>query len=85
MLPYSLAFFLNLIVEELEVLLLISMILAMHAEKFVLEEKTERLTWELTNPVPLDDEGSPVEAILGQNPDVHYIYICIKVSEQFLF
>lgn len=85
MLAYFLAFFLSLIVEELEVLLLIWMILAMHAEKFMLEAKTEHQTWELTNPVPLDDEGSSVEAVLGKNPDVHYIYICIKVSKQFLF
>ncbi|XP_050217047.1 uncharacterized protein LOC126667938 [Mercurialis annua] len=34
--------------------------------------------WELTNPVPLDDDGSSVEAALGKNPDVHYIYICVK-------
>ncbi|XP_059592734.1 uncharacterized protein LOC100249334 isoform X1 [Vitis vinifera] len=54
-------------------------------EKFMLEAKTEHQTWELTNPVPLDDEGSSVEAVLGKNPDVHYIYICIKVSKQFLF
>ncbi|RVX22236.1 Methyltransferase-like protein 13 [Vitis vinifera] len=50
-------------------------------EKFMLEAKTEHQTWELTNPVPLDDEGSSVEAVLGKNPDVHYIYICIKAQK----
>ncbi|XP_028060901.1 EEF1A lysine methyltransferase 4 isoform X2 [Camellia sinensis] len=34
--------------------------------------------WELTSPIPLDDGGSSVEAALGKNPDVHYIYVCIK-------
>lgn len=42
--------------------------------------------WELTNPVPLDDYGNSVEATLGKNPDVHYIYVCTKVGEvNFLF
>ncbi|XP_065878032.1 uncharacterized protein [Euphorbia lathyris] len=40
---------------------------------------SEHPKWELTNPVPLDDDdGASVEAALGKNPDVHYIYICIK-------
>lgn len=44
----------------------------------------EHPLWELTKPVPLDDDGSSLEAGLGKNPDVHYIYICTKVgSEDF--
>ncbi|KAJ8759791.1 hypothetical protein K2173_009892 [Erythroxylum novogranatense] len=34
--------------------------------------------WELTKPVPLDEEGSSLESVLGKNPDVHYIYVCTK-------
>lgn len=40
--------------------------------------------WELTKPVPLDDDGSSAEAVLGKNPDVHYIYICTKVCSNCL-
>ncbi|KAJ0092742.1 hypothetical protein Patl1_24781 [Pistacia atlantica] len=48
-------------------------------EKLVIEEKSERPIWELTNPVPMENEGSSVEAaVLGKNPDVHYIYVCTK-------
>ncbi|XP_031256348.1 EEF1A lysine methyltransferase 4 [Pistacia vera] len=48
-------------------------------EKLVIEEKSERPLWELTNPVPMENEGSSVEAaVLGKNPDVHYIYVCTK-------
>lgn len=36
--------------------------------------------WELTNPLPLDNEGSSAETLLGRNPDVHYIYVCTKVG-----
>lgn len=43
-------------------------------------EKTPRQkTWELTTPLPLNEDGSSVSAILGSNPEVHYIYVCIKV------
>ncbi|XP_058075960.1 uncharacterized protein LOC131224686 isoform X3 [Magnolia sinica] len=34
--------------------------------------------WELTDPVLLNENGSSVTAVLGENPDVHYIYVCIK-------
>lgn len=34
--------------------------------------------WELTNPIPLNEDGSSVNSVLGENPDVHYIYVCIK-------
>ncbi|XP_030539835.1 EEF1A lysine methyltransferase 4 [Rhodamnia argentea] len=36
--------------------------------------------WELNNPVPMDNEENPTETLLGRNPDVHYIYVCTKVS-----
>ncbi|XP_044499661.1 EEF1A lysine methyltransferase 4 isoform X2 [Mangifera indica] len=47
-------------------------------EKLMVEEKSEHPIWELTNPVPMENEGSSVEAVLGNNPDVHYIYVCTK-------
>ncbi|KAL5141054.1 EEF1A lysine methyltransferase 4 [Glycine soja] len=47
-------------------------------EKLASEEKSDNPFWELTKPVPLNDDGSSVEEALGQNPDVHYIYICTK-------
>ncbi|XP_062172478.1 uncharacterized protein LOC133877174 isoform X2 [Alnus glutinosa] len=47
-------------------------------EKLVSGESPEHPIWKLTDPVPLDDDGSSVEAVLGQNPDIHYIYICTK-------
>ncbi|RWR94502.1 methyltransferase-like protein 13 [Cinnamomum micranthum f. kanehirae] len=43
-------------------------------------EARSRPTWELTNPIPLDDDGSLVTSTLGENPDVHYTYVCIKDS-----
>ncbi|KAL1321010.1 hypothetical protein HN51_065733 [Arachis hypogaea] len=46
-------------------------------EKLASEEKSEPI-WELTKPVPLNNDGSSVEEALGRNLDVHYIYICIK-------
>jgi len=50
-----------------------------YAEKLASEEKSEQPVWELTKPVPLNDDGTSVEEALGKNPDVHYIYICTKV------
>lgn len=47
----------------------------------MLEGSSEHPMWELTDPVPLDDDGSSVEAVLGNHPDVHYIYVCTKVGE----
>lgn len=52
----------------------------LYAEKMATEESCEQPLWELTKPVPLDEGGSSVDAVLGKNPDVHYIYICIKVG-----
>lgn len=34
--------------------------------------------WELTKPVPLYQEGKSMEDFIGSNPDVHYIYVCVK-------
>ncbi|KAH0891501.1 hypothetical protein HID58_053930 [Brassica napus] len=40
----------------------------------------ETSKWELTKPIPLDTEGgSSVESAIGKSPDVHNIYVCIKV------
>ena len=52
-----------------------------YAEKLASDDKSDRPVWELTKPVPLNDDGSSVEEALGKNPDVHYVYICIKVSQ----
>lgn len=46
-------------------------------------ERRSHPTWELANPIPLDGDGSSVTSVLGENPDVHYIYVCIKVSTNF--
>lgn len=53
----------------------------MGADKLGSEDKSEHPIWELTNPVPLNDDGSSAEALLGNNPDVHFIYICTKVGD----
>ena len=46
-------------------------------------EKSPNLNkWELTKPLPLDDDSTSVVALLGPKPDVHYIYVCVKVSLQ---
>lgn len=47
-------------------------------DKLLSDEGSEHPVQELTNPVPIDDNGSSVEAVLGKNPDVHYIYVCTK-------
>lgn len=46
----------------------------------MVEEKSGHPIWELTNPVPLENDGRSVEELLGKNPDVHYIYACTKVG-----
>ncbi|KAJ7955309.1 methyltransferase-like protein 13 [Quillaja saponaria] len=47
-------------------------------EKLVSEETSDHPVWELTNHVPLNDDGSSAEGVLGKNPDVHFIYVCTK-------
>lgn len=49
------------------------------ADKSLTDQQLETPKWELTKPLPLDDEGSSVESAIGKSPDVHYIYVCIKV------
>ena len=51
-----------------------------YAEKLLSEESSGHKKWDLTSAIPLDGDGNSVEAALGKNPDVHYIYVCIKVS-----
>lgn len=53
---------------------------SLYVEKLACGEGSQRPLRELTNVVPLNDDGSTVEAVLGNNPDVHYIYVCIKVG-----
>ncbi|XP_038988846.1 EEF1A lysine methyltransferase 4 [Phoenix dactylifera] len=43
-----------------------------------MEKSSEQKTWELTRPLPLNEDGSSVAAIIGANNEVHYIYVCIK-------
>ncbi|XP_059289453.1 uncharacterized protein LOC132042966 [Lycium ferocissimum] len=47
-------------------------------DKQLSEGNSRQRKWELTSPIPLDGDGKSVEAMLGENPDVHYIYVCIK-------
>ncbi|CAL0334918.1 unnamed protein product [Lupinus luteus] len=47
-------------------------------DKLASEDEPDNPVWELTKPVPLNEDGSSVDEALGQNPDVHYIYICTK-------
>lgn len=47
-------------------------------EKLSSGENSEHQKQELTNPVPLDGDGSSVETVRGKNSDVHYIYVCVK-------
>ncbi|KAJ4955284.1 hypothetical protein NE237_012067 [Protea cynaroides] len=47
-------------------------------EKPVAERITEHKKWELTDPIPLDKGSSSIDAALGKNPEVHYIYVCTK-------
>lgn len=54
--------------------------ITMYAEKLSCEDKPEPPIWDLTNPVLLHGDGSSAEELLGNNPDVHYIYICTKVG-----
>ncbi|KAJ8471970.1 hypothetical protein OPV22_026313 [Ensete ventricosum] len=43
-----------------------------------IEKRSGQKTWELITPLPLNEDGSSVAAVLGSNPEVHYIYVCIK-------
>lgn len=37
---------------------------------------------ELTDPIPLGEDTSSVETILGKHADIHYIYVCSKVGDK---
>ncbi|KAK9147116.1 hypothetical protein Sjap_007019 [Stephania japonica] len=52
-------------------------------EKFMVDRSPNRQTWELTNPVPLNEDGSSIEATLGKNLDAYYhcIYVCTKLVQ----
>ena len=43
-------------------------------------ERSSKQTWDLTKPLPLHDDSTSIISLLGPKPDVHYIYVCIKVS-----
>ncbi|THU47417.1 hypothetical protein C4D60_Mb09t15270 [Musa balbisiana] len=43
-----------------------------------IEKSSGQKTWELITPLPLNEDGSSVAAVLRSNPEVHYIYVCIK-------
>lgn len=45
-----------------------------------MDRSPEQKSWELTKPLRLNEDGTSVAALLGSNPDVHYIYVCIKVE-----
>ncbi|XP_078445195.1 S-adenosyl-L-methionine-dependent methyltransferases superfamily protein isoform X2 [Wolffia australiana] len=34
--------------------------------------------WNLTEPIPMLEDGSLATTALGSNPDIHYIYVCLK-------
>jgi hypothetical protein len=53
-------------------------LLSLMADKLLSDEGSEHPVQELMNPVSIDDNGSSVEAVLGKNPDVHYIYGLVK-------
>ncbi|CAL9779164.1 unnamed protein product [Musa acuminata subsp. burmannicoides] len=47
-----------------------------------IEKSSGQKTWELITPLPLNEDGSSVAAVLRSNPEVHYIYVCIKDESQ---
>ncbi|XP_031738181.1 EEF1A lysine methyltransferase 4 isoform X2 [Cucumis sativus] len=49
-------------------------------DKFVSEKRTDPPKWDLLKPVPFDNDVRTLETMLGQNPDIHYVYICTKDS-----
>ncbi|KAI5650991.1 hypothetical protein M9H77_36996 [Catharanthus roseus] len=47
-------------------------------DKIVPEESSDHQVWDVTSPIQLDEEGTSAASVLGKNPDVHYIYVCMK-------
>ncbi|GJZ25223.1 hypothetical protein Tco_0562682 [Tanacetum coccineum] len=50
-------------------------------DKLLKGEDSKSDTWELTHPVPLNSDGSLKVGSPLENMDVHYIYVCPKVSK----
>lgn len=46
----------------------------------LIDESSDHPACDITSPIPLDEDGTSATAILGKNSDVHYIYVCSKVS-----
>ncbi|XP_044442304.1 EEF1A lysine methyltransferase 4 isoform X1 [Triticum aestivum] len=44
-------------------------------------ERSSKKTWDLTEPLPLQDDSASIINLLGPKPDVHYIYVCIKEND----
>ncbi|TVU05069.1 hypothetical protein EJB05_48219 [Eragrostis curvula] len=42
------------------------------------EKSSNQNKWELTKPLPLNDDSTSIIELLGPKPDVHYIYVCVK-------
>ncbi|KAI7754993.1 hypothetical protein M8C21_016357 [Ambrosia artemisiifolia] len=49
-------------------------------DKFHPGESSKGASWELTRPVALNSDGSLTEGSHLENKDVHYIYVCTKVT-----
>lgn len=48
-------------------------------DKHLAGESSKGDTWELTQSVPLNSDGSLKEGSPLENMDVHYIYVCTKI------
>lgn len=48
-------------------------------DKLLPGESSKRETWELTCPIPVNNDGSFRESGSLEKMDVHYIYVCTKV------
>ncbi|XP_047317061.1 EEF1A lysine methyltransferase 4 [Impatiens glandulifera] len=54
-------------------------------DKLLTDKSSGSRQWDLTSPIPLEDGGSSVDSVLGKNPEIHYIYVCIKGQFSILF
>eukprot|EP00252_Welwitschia_mirabilis_P027173 TRINITY_DN9237_c0_g1_i1.p1 TRINITY_DN9237_c0_g1~~TRINITY_DN9237_c0_g1_i1.p1 ORF type:complete len:257 (-),score=44.32 TRINITY_DN9237_c0_g1_i1:465-1235(-) len=41
-------------------------------------------TWKITDPVPISEDGKLGQKFHSEDPDLHYIYVCIKDTERDL-
>ncbi|XP_019180419.1 PREDICTED: methyltransferase-like protein 13 isoform X3 [Ipomoea nil] len=55
-----------------------SLTIKLHVIDKVPTGSSHQQKWELTSPIALDKDVSSVESVLGPNPSVHYIYVCVK-------